>query len=264
MSSKSSTPRDAQPRRRFSLELLPRKPTQSDIQEVKRQARLDSSRTPKPSGSPTTRQHQSLLESPKRTKQQQQQQQRSYQSIEDFMKDITSEEPKQQQQQLDMAGLKVTSTPSRNVRNVLQDSYFSHDSTDEKPQESGTWASLASPRNNKSVLKSTTSGNGGMSAGVVKKKVLFDLMEKEGSERDSTTTATKSAGEFVAAEGRDEVVGAADDSDSNISRFGSERFFLVERRDPEILVGKYLEFSGTEIYVFFCYYFSDLKMWFSE
>lgn len=112
---------------------------------------------------------------------------------------------------LDMASTKVTSTPSRNVKNILQDTYsFGNDSDGHVTKQDALWA-LTSPKNNKSVLKST---NGTMS-NLVKKKVLFDLEKESSPDREST--ATKSIGEFLVEESNGKKEG--NDSDWNISRF---------------------------------------------
>ena len=123
------------------------------------------------------------------------------------MKDIESS-PK-----LDVASTKVTSTPSRNVKNLLQDTHsFANDSDGQTTKQDAIWA-LASPKNNKSVLKSTTTGNIGS---LVKKKVLFDL-EKEETSTERESSATKSLGEFVIEEHNEKK--EANDSDWNISRY---------------------------------------------
>ncbi|OXU26165.1 hypothetical protein TSAR_009923 [Trichomalopsis sarcophagae] len=211
MSSKNSTPREPQPKRRFSLELLPKKPTQQDIQEIKRQTRLESALKQKrdePPSRPKSGLHveetvrQQVTETPKRTKLLQ----RSYQSIEEFMRDI-DDSPK-----LDMDSTKVTSTPSRNVKNILQDTY--NDSDGHVTKQDALWA-LASPKNNKSVLKST---NGTMNT-LVKKKVLFDLEKEYSPDRESI--ATKSVGEFLVEESNGKKEG--NDSDWNISSLSDEK-----------------------------------------
>lgn len=222
MSSKNSTPREPQPKRRFSLELLPKK---QDIQEIKRQTRLESALKQK-RDEPPSRPKSSLLveetarqqvtETPKRTKLLQ----RSYQSIEEFMRDI-DDSPK-----LDMLSTKVTSTPSRSVKNILQDTY--NDSDGHVTKQDALWA-LASPKNNKSVLKST---NGTMNT-LVKKKVLFDLQKESSPDREST--ATKSIGEFLVEEDNEKKEG--NDSDWNISRFVliDYKWLLAFMRNAELL-----------------------------
>lgn len=150
--------------------MLPKKPTQQDIHEIKRQTRIESTKkekskkeespkmTPRKEKSVTVQTTEAIIEAPKRF-------QRSYMTIEDFMRDIDGNS------KLDMTSTKVTSTPSKNVSNVLQDTYntLANDSEGQLSKHDAMW-SLASPKNSKSVLKSTSNVSGS-----VKKKVLFDL-----------------------------------------------------------------------------------------
>lgn len=173
---------------------MPKKPTHQDIQEIKTQAKLESTKKPKqeeltPKRRPSLHAEPSVIvESPNR--QRPKLLQRSYQSIDEFMRDIDATPTK-----LDMTSTKVTSTPSRNVRNILQDSYtFGNESDGQSAKQDALWA-LASPKNSKSLLKST-SGNMGST---VKKKVIFDL-EKE----DSPDKESKSMSAFIVGERTEE------------------------------------------------------------
>ena len=101
------------------------------------------------------------------------------------MKDIEEESDK-----LDMTSMKVTSTPSKNVKNIMQDSYtFTQDSATLKMKQDSIWAS---PKNSKSVLKSASDKMGNL----VKKKVLFDLEKQTSPLRN--VNASRSIGDFVA------------------------------------------------------------------
>ncbi|CAB0039164.1 unnamed protein product [Trichogramma brassicae] len=242
MSPKKSSPRDTNvPKRRLSLELLPKKPTNQDIQNIKRQALNEGSSRSKREKNETSsplrktslssddggssiassirahhkQQQQQLADivmEPVKARGgggvgQQQQQQRNYQSIEDFIRDIEEQQQQQPSNKPDGAATRVTSTPSMNARNLLQDSYaftmqesatslLGHE-TSARQSEPPSWAS---PKNSsKSVLKSTTTGGGGGGSGtmsnMVKKKVLFDL-EKDDASPIKSADVTRSFEEF--------------------------------------------------------------------
>ncbi|XP_058803039.1 cilium assembly protein DZIP1 [Phymastichus coffea] len=219
ISSKNSTPRESQSKRRFSLELLPKKPTHQDIQEIKTQATFESATKPKRE-EPTVKLRSSLnveesviIESPQPARPKLLQ--RSYQSIEEFMRDI--EEPTIPK--LDMTSSKITSTPSRNVKNILLDSYtFGNESDGQSAKQDAPWA-LASPKNNKSVLKST-SGVGS----TVKKKVIFDLEKENSPDKES-----KSVNSFIT--GKQNEQKDLHDNAWNISSVQNEKVVVKERAE---------------------------------
>ncbi|KAL7299478.1 hypothetical protein TKK_0007717 [Trichogramma kaykai] len=238
MSPKKSSPRDTNvPKRRLSLELLPKKPTNQDIQNIKRQALNEgSSRSKREKNETSSPLRKTSLSSDDggssisssilaHHKQQQQladivmepikargggggvgqQQQRNYQSIEDFIRDIEEQQQQPSTNKPDGAATRITSTPSMNARNLLQDSYaftmqesatsLLGQETSVRQSEPPSWAS---PKNSsKSVLKSTTGGGGGSGtmSNMVKKKVLFDL-EKDDASPIKSADGTRSFEEF--------------------------------------------------------------------
>ncbi|KAJ8684126.1 hypothetical protein QAD02_019918 [Eretmocerus hayati] len=187
-SSKNSPSKEPQQTRMFGFELLPKKPTQRDIQEIKKQSELEldqreiESDQTKRRDTPGSRSNLlskdnilKLVEPPKPTSQPR----NPHLTIEEFMRSI---EPIPK---LDMTSTKVTSTPSTNKNNLLQDSYSSlNDSDDQSLNREQLW-SLTSTKNNKSVLK-TSSGSMGSA---VKKKVIFDLDRENTSGKESAMLA---------------------------------------------------------------------------
>ncbi|XP_011505705.1 PREDICTED: zinc finger protein DZIP1L [Ceratosolen solmsi marchali] len=224
VSSKNSTPRESQTMHKLSLELLPNKPTQLDIQEMKRQIKSESDKKQK-RYEPVTRSKKSnfhnktkmnetvvepVLEPSKYIKKLH----RSYQSIEEFLKDI-KESPK-----LDMPNTKVALSPSSTIKSILEDSSPGvNESETTKPDT--TWAP-ASPKNNKSVLKSTSGSMGN----IVKKKVLFDLEKDSTSEKKCTST--KSIGEIIEKEYNE--IKEFNDIGWDFPRF-CETFSIVEEQE---------------------------------
>lgn len=219
MRSRNSMPQTTRAKQQFDMDLLPRKLSEFDIREFGRdrgnspvterkiESQNDSSPTP-------TRRRSSILTDQiingriQNTKEFMdsnlsfKQLSHSYESTEDFLGQA-NEEYRKSNPTLDMSSAKVTSTPNRNVNNIMQDSYFIAMNVQE------TIHSFAmSPKNNKSVLKSTTGSVGSM----VKKKVLFDLK----SSPDKDSMQVRSLGEMLT--GHESERKKLDDSDWNISR----------------------------------------------
>jgi hypothetical protein len=191
MSSKTSTPKEFQTKRRSSLELLPKKLTQLDIQEIKRQIKLESDNKqkrdelitkPKSSYHNEEKEEHAVNETTVEPSKYTKQLQRSYQSIDEFMRDI-EETPK-----LDLSNAKLVPSPTSTLKTILQDSSFVANNNQATKYDS-TWA-LSSPKNNKSVLKSASGSIGGLA----KKKVIFDLEE---SHTNKKSTASKSISELL-------------------------------------------------------------------
>ena len=219
--SKSSTPRSIKPKQKFGMDLLPRKLSEFDIRELRRDQhnklvavrRIESQNDSSPTPTPTPRRS-SMHEERIATNRIQNSKEltdsnlslkklsHSYESIKDFLGQV-NEESRKSNPALDMMSAKVTSTPNRNVNNIMQDSY----STAMNDQETIHSFTMSS-KNNKSVLKSTTGSVGSL----VKKKVLFDL--KGSPDKDSLQM--RSLGEILT--GIDSEKKELNDSDWNISR----------------------------------------------
>lgn len=92
---------------------------------------------------------------------------------------------------LNAKSTKVTSTPNKSVDDIMEQSYSSADdeSDDNLITEERARSLPASPKNNKSVLKSTTGSVGSL----VKKKVLFDL--ERSLENNSNKSPVKTTSE---------------------------------------------------------------------
>lgn len=177
LSSPKTIAKEFQSKRKPSLELLPKKPSQFDIEEIISEVNKESGQKFKKEDSRSTskffkdkeEENEDEEEEIITKKQPKPLQQRSYQTVEEFMRDVD------ENFKLDVTSTKVTSTPSKNIKNTLLDSYSFTNDSDQSTKQDAMWA-LASPKNNKSVLKSTTGAN---NSALVKKKVIFDLEQEK-------------------------------------------------------------------------------------
>ncbi|KAK0094864.1 hypothetical protein PV326_009756 [Microctonus aethiopoides] len=170
---------------KFNIELLPKKLNQLEFQEIKsptaRQSQLLKSHTSRNENvamqSPVNDRYTS---SPSRLNAKSTESidmkhlSHSYESIKDFMKD-SNYGYKRVNSSLNVGGNIVTSTPQRDYSNISSHKTITADISSHIPNSELFISSLNSPKNNKSVLKSTTGSTGSL----VKKKVLFDLQAIE-------------------------------------------------------------------------------------
>ncbi|XP_033232263.1 uncharacterized protein LOC117183153 isoform X2 [Belonocnema kinseyi] len=247
MRSRNSTPEKTHAKQQFGMDILRRKLSEFDIRELKRdkgnwplkerrmESQNDSRSTPTRRRSSidtdqiingTIQNTKNFMDSNISLKKLS----HSYESTEDFFEQ-TNEEYRKSNPTLDMTSAKVTSTPNRNLNNIMQDSYF----IDMNLQETIRSFSM-SPKNNKSVLKSATGSVGSM----VKKKVIFDL--KNSPDKDSMQI--RSLGEILTE--HDPERKKFNDSDWNISSISDKKDQTFENEKSKSMDNIFLKTSQND------------------
>lgn len=195
------TPRDKVSRPTSNLEILPKKMKESDIHGIRNVRSTESLQKrepePRPKVRPISVRNTETLNQPKQGAFNR----KPSGDVADKSRDSTSLEQLPQFQNdveyfsesnslskggkfmLQAKNTKVTSTPKKSVQNVMERSYSSveEDSDIESTNLERARSLPVSPKNNKSVLKSTTGSVGSL----VKKKVLFDLEQSLEKNRES-------------------------------------------------------------------------------